>query len=96
MLLKTIMFDSNNFYWENNRDVNFAFLTHIENYLNDRIRHRGYVYLKQICEQLGERWNTDDENMCIKCDDKDRIAYIQFELFEKENNAFLVHILCYD
>ena len=95
MLLKTITFDSNNHNWENSREYNVVFLMTVERYLNDIIRHRGYVYLNEIYEKLNVRWNPGDENPCIK-NDMCRLAYIQFEILDKPNNSFLLHIHRYD
>ena len=96
MLLKTIMFDANNHNWENSREYNIAFLMTVERYLNDITRHRGYVYLNEICERLGVQWNPNDENPCIKNDGVNRLAFIQFEILDKPNNSFVLHIHCYD
>ena len=96
MLLKTVTFDRKNQYWANNRDYNFRFLHAMERHLNDLIRYRGYVYLNQICELLGVKWDLENENVCVKNDGIDRIVFIQFDVFDRPNNSFLVNILSYD
>ena len=96
MLLKTINFDKQNPYWVDNKGYNLTFLKTNENFINDIIRYQGYVYLNLICERLGVGWNPDDENLCVKSDKKDRIVFIEFELFDQPNNSFLVHILSYE
>lgn len=92
MLIKTISFDVQNVNWQSNRDYNRMFLRTEENYLNSIIAHRGYLYLNQICETLGDGWNPDDYNLCIRNDDADRLKFIEFELIDKPNNSFEVNI----
>ena len=96
MLLKTITFDEKAYGWTNNRESNIAFLGVEERYTNDIIRHRGYMYLNQICEQLGVEWNPEDDNPCIRNDGVDRLAFVQFEIFSMPNNSLLVYIYRYD
>ena len=96
MLLKTIMFDAKSRNWANDQGYNFEFLRITEGFVNDIIRHRGYMYLNQICECLGVEWNPEDENPCTRYDGVNRIAFVQFEVFAKPNNSFLVNIIRYD
>lgn len=96
MILKTVTFDRLSYHWENNIDYNLVFLHAVEQNVNDIVRHRGYIYLNQICEILGVQWNSDDDNPCIKNDGVDRIAFIQFETFRKPNNSVEVRIFRYD
>ena len=96
MLLKTIMFDSENPNWRDDREYNYAFLRVREENMNDIIRRRGYMYLNQVYEYLGVEWNPDDENPCFKRDRIDRQNFIQFDIFGEPNNSFLVHIHRYD
>lgn len=96
MLLKTIKFDEKNPNWSKDGKYNALLLRLLEEHLNDTVRHRGYIYLNQICELLGDEWNPDDENPCIKHDGVDRIAFIQFGVFHESDNSLLVQIHCYD
>lgn len=96
MVLTTITFDATSAHWTNSRDCNFAFLRVSEKYMDDLIRHRGYVYLNEVYEQLGIKWNPEDVNPYIKNDGVSRLAFIQFEVFAMPDNAFLVHIMSYD
>lgn len=96
MLLSKIMFDEMNPNWNKSRERNIMFLKITEDYINRVIRCRGYRYLNQIHEDLGARWNPNDENPCIRNDGVDRIAFIQFELFDKLNNTCEIHIHRYD
>lgn len=96
MLLKTIMFDSENPNWIDDREYNYMFLRTHEEFINDTVRYRGYMYLNQICETLGIKWNPDDENPCVKNDGVDRLTFIRFEIFGEANSSFLVHIYLRD
>lgn len=95
MLLKTVTYDTES-HFAIDLESAIAFLLHTERYLNEIIRHRGYIYLNQICENMCVEWNPDDENPCIKNDGVDRIAFIQFETFRKSDNSLLIHIHRYD
>ena len=47
----------------------------IENYLNDLLEHRGYVYLNQIYEELHLPWDPKKENRCYNRENGDRIEF---------------------
>ena len=96
VLLKTFMFDEKVSSWTNNRSFNFMYLRTMEQYFNDTIRYKGYIYLNRICEMLGIEWNPDDENPCIKNNGVDCLMYVEFEVFEKPNESFLVLIHSHD
>ena len=96
MFLKSVSFDSKSPYWMDDQAYIYKFLRMAERYVNETIRHRGYMYLNQICEQLGVGWNPEDGNACIKNDNVDRIEFVQFETFSQPDNSFLIHIYCYE
>lgn len=90
MILKTIKFDKNNIHWEDDEEYNHMYLMMAECHMNDFIRHRGYIYLNQICEELGVRWNPDDENPCVRNDG----SFVRLWLSSKsDDNSILIHIL---
>ena len=39
--------------WVNNGERNVMFLMHMQNYLNDKLRARGYVTVAEVLEQIG-------------------------------------------
>ena len=96
MLLKTIYFDSKNPNWNDDRELNYMFLCMQERYINDIINVRGYIYLNQIHELLGIKWDTNDENLCIKNNGKIRFRYIDFEIFNEPDNSVTVLIYRHD
>lgn len=97
MLLATLVkFEKGNPYWTGDRDVDLAFLRCVERFINNTIRSRGYIYLNQIFERLGLKWNPDDANPCIKDDGVMRLNFVEFETFEFPNYVLGVNILKYD
>lgn len=46
-------FDENSPAWINDRDYNECYLKNVEQYVDARLRNRGYVFLNEVYEQLG-------------------------------------------
>ena len=46
-------FDSSSPAWENNAEYNLMFLKAEQNYANDRLKARGYLFLNEVYERLG-------------------------------------------
>lgn len=91
MLLETVLFDYTNPNWTNERDYCVIFLRQVEHHINKFLKRRGYLYLNQIYEALCVKWNPDDENPCIRYDEKQNKS-IKFEMVELPNNAFVISI----
>lgn len=47
------IFDETNINWVNDPSHNFVFLKHIQNWANDVLESRGYIYLNDIYKELG-------------------------------------------
>lgn len=62
-----------------------------EEYINDLIRTRGYIYLNQIYEMLGVEWDPECENICVKRQDG-LMTYVEFETFNNSDGSLLMHI----
>ena len=62
----TIYFDKNCAYWSNDNKMNELFLNCQTDYIRDLVKHRGYIYLNQIYEILGAKWEPRYENHCIE------------------------------
>ena len=90
MLLKEVLYDDKAGYWMNDRKCNLLFIVTKEQYFNDLLRHRGYIYLNEICDGLGVGWNPMNENTCIKYDG---ICSIKFWCLERPNNSYLIQII---
>lgn len=48
-----------------NREANLMFIRYQENYFNDVLRVRGYLYFNDIYEAFGLEWNPEWENLYI-------------------------------
>lgn len=46
--------------------MNYYFLIHECDYMMDLCRIRGYIYLNQIYETLGIKWNPSNENILFR------------------------------
>lgn len=62
MTIDIIQIDRDMFCWANNTTQIEFFIKTIESTINEKIRHRGYVYLNQIYESLHAPWNPQKEN----------------------------------
>ena len=62
--MKTILFDESCAGWCKNREVSRMFLARQSNYLAELLLSRGYVYLNQVYECLGAKWDPTWENLC--------------------------------
>lgn len=55
-------------------EENLMFIRYIEKFVNDLLERRGYIYVNQIYELLGVKWDPERDNLCcIK--DKKRIEF---------------------
>ena len=61
-----IYFDKSSAYWNSDNKANEWFLDHQTDHIRDIVKHRGYVYLNQIHELLGVKWDTRCENLLIE------------------------------
>lgn len=58
-------------------DFNRMFVENKEDYINDLLRYRGYVYLNQIYEFLGIAWDPRCDNVCYIHEDRHRLRLMQ-------------------
>lgn len=86
--MKTIMFDESCAGWSKNVEWNKMFLNVQREYIYEKLQHRGYMYLNDIYEGLGAKWNPEEENVCYRV--KHGLLNIEFE--PVGDNAFLVKI----
>ena len=93
MMYKSITFDERNVNWTNSKEENLMFLRYSEYHIRDLLSSRGYMYLNQICEFLGDGWDPDCYNHCFRHNDlrKDKIW---FEFKPLGRVSYVVHIMC--
>ena len=64
-MLTTINFNNECMNWTTNSIVNRVFIGQQINYMYDRIRFKGYMYLNEIYDLFGARWDPHDSNDCL-------------------------------
>lgn len=91
---ETIKFDDSNINYINNIDNNLMFLRMTNNYINDLLKAKGYIYLNQIYEMLGVEWDPKRENICLLYDTIDKIDFVYTTLDYRllKSHAILVDI----
>jgi hypothetical protein len=72
------------------REQNFIFIAIQEDYINDLLKARGYIYLNQIYEMFGVKWRTEWENLCITYEPGVRI---ELAVARDNGNGFDIDIL---
>ena len=62
-----ITFNQNtSWYASKSKEADRMYIRLQETYVNDLLKYRGYVYINQIYEALGVKWDTERENLCCK------------------------------
>lgn len=91
MVFKIIFDEDSVNYTVGNREMNLMFLRHTEEYLNQLLGTRGYVYANQIYEELGVEWDPDavSHNKCFK---KRFYERIPMEVEERPRGDFKITI----
>lgn len=59
MFCYTHMFNKDNWHWTKGQKFNMAFLECQRNYIADKFKHRGYMYMNEIYETLGLEWHPE-------------------------------------
>lgn len=86
-----IIFDSSCFGWSTLEERNLMVIRQQEIWLNDLLRRKGYVYLNEIYEAFGVKWNPKDQNDCIVYTG---VEYLEFETFPRTaKNDILIVVL---
>lgn len=90
-MLRKFTFDHTNINWTTNRDYNYLFVRSKGNYINELLKVRGYVYLNEIHQAFGVKWDPEWVNPCITYDYDDEIP-ITFDINEVCENTFEITI----
>ena len=81
-------FDENSASWDRSRDMNVFFLKFTQDYLNDLLRHRGYLFLNEVYDRLGiprraigqcVGWIYDENN-------PNGDNFVDLDIFNERNN----------
>lgn len=76
--------------WRKDPEHNRIFVQCQQNYLNDRLKSRGHVFLNEAYDALGlERSSAGQVVGWLNVDDGERDTYIDFGIFEAWNSAFV-------
>lgn len=87
--------------WSTNPDINTAFLRTVQNYMNDRLRIRGHVFLNEVYDELGLshtkpgaivgwRWNKDSGDDYIDFGIWDSSKEVVSDFFNGREGAILL------
>lgn len=63
--MKTIIFDSKSFKWDDNYETNWCYINNITRLLYGLFNVRGYMYLNDIYERFGIAWDPHELNECF-------------------------------
>lgn len=70
--------------WVKDDECNMMFLRMQEIHSNELLKHKGYIYLNRIYEDLGIEWNPRNENPCFTSDKYSRVSIIPWPLGDFE------------
>lgn len=65
-MTKTFIFDESSWKWDKDMDINRCILIQEFKRFMQSIEYRGYIYLNQLHEGLGMKWDPDIENVCFR------------------------------
>lgn len=82
------IFDNECIEWEMNAEMNLATLVYTREYLLRLYSARGYMYLNQICEAFGCKWDPTRYNDCYY---NGMRLIIEFEPIEN-STFFTIHV----
>lgn len=68
-------------YWSKDMENNSYFALKQLEYLRERLKHQGYLYLNDVYESLGAAWSPDTENICFRSEEEFKPT---FSLYEDE------------
>lgn len=72
-------------------EFNQMFIRRQENFFNDVLKVRGYIYLNTIYEMLGIKWDPDWNNLCLRYEPYE--AKLRFAVRAVNEDGFDIDIL---
>jgi hypothetical protein len=88
-MTQTLNFDKQSAAATKNREFKIAYIRHVEQYINDLLERKGYVYLNTIYENLGIEWDPFLENT-VYIYDRENPRLIMFDVNEFEVDEDLI------
>ena len=87
-MMKTIIFDNESFKWEDDCGMNLYTIKSTTQLLHRSFDVRGYIYLNDIYEHFGIKWDPHEHNECfIKGSNNFKLSWECLE-----DNAFKINI----
>lgn len=86
-----IVFNKDNYGWTTDSKYNLSYIKHCIVHWTDLFNARGYLYLNQMYEDLRQKWNPDEINICFKRD----VGPLRFDILEELNfdgNSYMIEI----
>ena len=85
-------FDDSCFGWTKDKEYNLMFLKHQENYFNELLRKRGYLFLGDVFEGLGMHITKESCLVGWIFEENNKIGdnFVKFDIHEADNSNFFV------
>ena len=86
-----VIFNEANRNWTGVAEHNMLFLKCQQNYLNDRLRARDFLFLNEVYEALGFCWTPEGQLVGWTTGDASRDKYIGFNIFDSADLQLINH-----
>ena len=73
--MHTIKFDEHSGFWRKDLDTNLYFVKHQCEYLMEKCKAIGYIYLNDIYQSFGVAWNPNWDNTCYLCNEDSTLEF---------------------
>ena len=74
--------------WDTHMECNGLYMEMQRQYLNEKLNQRGYVYLNEVYESFGAKWDPEDDNLCYRIE----CGSIEMKFIQDENGRYDVII----
>lgn len=80
--------------WDKDAEANRFFLTQVQNWANDRLRHKGHLFLNEVYDQLGIDRTREGQRIGWVYDEKDSnlhnfVDFGMFDMDDERKRAFI-------
>ena len=85
-------FDDRSYGWTKDKETNLTFLKHQENYFNELLKSRKYLFLRDVLEGLGMTITKDSCLVGWIFEENNKIGdnFVEFDIHEADNSNFFV------